>query len=76
MVGTSVVAEVTDRHSAYIVVLKEDLREDDAARTITALEEIKGVLSVEPFVGDASLIIAEVRARDDLLAGILSAVRK
>jgi hypothetical protein len=43
---------VTDRHSAYIVTLDEDLRDDDAERIIAALGMVKGVLSVKPVVAD------------------------
>jgi hypothetical protein len=45
-------AAVTDRHSAYIVTLDEDVRSDDAERIIAALGMVKGVLSVEPVVAD------------------------
>jgi hypothetical protein len=34
---------VTDRHSGYIVVLAEDIREDDAEGTLNALRMVRGV---------------------------------
>lgn len=52
---------MTDRHSAYIVVLKDDIREDDAEFTINALRMIKGVASVEPVVADSDQQIAHLR---------------
>ena len=39
---------MTDRINAFIVILDRDIREDDAEDTITALKQIKGVLSVKP----------------------------
>ncbi len=42
---------MTDRFNGFVVVLKHDLREDDAEATIAAIRQIKGVLSVEPHVG-------------------------
>lgn len=54
---------MTDRHSAYIVVLAKDIREDDALATIEALKMIKGVISVKPHVGRAfEAAIARERA--------------
>lgn len=53
---------MTDRHAGYLVMLKQDISEDDAEHTIHALRMIKGVLSVEPIVADADLMIAEARA--------------
>lgn len=62
---------MTDRHSAYIVVLKDDIREDDAQWTINALRMVKGVASVKPVVADWDQHIAHVRVdrewRDRLL---------
>lgn len=43
---------MTDRHSAYIVTLNEDVRADDAEQIIAALGMMKGVLSVQPVVAD------------------------
>jgi len=56
------VAGVTDRHSAYVVVLEHDMREDDAEQTLSALRQIRGVLSVEPIVSNLEQHIAENRA--------------
>ena len=54
---------MTDRHAGYIVTLADDIRADDAEAIVNALRMVKGVLSVEPVVSDASLHIAE-RRRD------------
>lgn len=62
---------MTDRHSAYIVVLNSDIREDDAEHIINALRMVKGVASVEPVIADYNQHIARVRVdrewRDRLL---------
>lgn len=52
---------MTDRHAGYVVVLEENIREDDAAATITALRMVKGVVDVRPVVGDLDLAIASSR---------------
>lgn len=62
---------MTNRHGGYIVVLDHDIREDDAEAVIAALKMIKGVLSVEPVVGDVRLMLAEARANTDWVNRIL-----
>jgi hypothetical protein len=58
---------MTNRHSAYLVILEHDMREDDAQATVTALGQIKGVLSVGPYVAENLAIdIAESRVRNEL----------
>ncbi len=53
---------MTDCHSSYIVVLEHDVREDDAEQTLSALRQIRGVLTVEPVVASGELMVAESRA--------------
>lgn len=53
---------MTDRHAGYIVTLERDIHEYDAQATITALRQIRGVLSVEPIVADADHYVAYSRA--------------
>lgn len=57
---------MTDRHKGYVVVLADDIREDDAKATITAMEQIKGVISVEPIVNDVNRQMAYAKARNVL----------
>lgn len=57
---------MTDRHSAYIVVLERNMRSDDAEPTIAALRQIRGVLTVEPVVANTMDFVAEERVRSDL----------
>lgn len=62
---------MTDRHSGYVVTLREDIREDDAEPTLTALRMIHGVLSVKPIVGGIEVAMAEERAKAELRRRLL-----
>ena len=61
---------MTDRHNGYIVVLKEDIREDDAKNTLIALSMIEGVMKVEPIINDPRQQLAFIRARQELGEGL------
>jgi hypothetical protein len=52
---------MTDRHAAYIVVLREDIRADDAQAVMTALRMVSGVISVEPVLASQDQVIARER---------------
>lgn len=71
---------MTTRHSGYIVVLSDDVREDDAEAVITALRMVRGVVTVAPVeAGRAGDVIAEAR-RDtkwtDALLELVDRVRR
>lgn len=57
---------MTDRHAGYVIALEKDIRCDDAEETIAAIKQIRGVLSVEPVIGDPGTQIGEMRARGEL----------
>lgn len=57
---------MTDRLNAFIVILTDDIREDDAEATINAIKQIRGVLDVQPHVSTFSDEIAESRVRHEL----------
>lgn len=57
---------MTDRLAGVIVTFEHDIRDDDAEPIITALNQIKGVLTVTPVVADLDLHMAETRARHKL----------
>jgi hypothetical protein len=59
---------MTDRHAAFVVVLEQDLREDDAAAIRRALEMVKGVAAVRPVLAEPLAEEAE-RIRRDLAWG-------
>jgi hypothetical protein len=58
---------VTDRHSGYIVTLEQEVRKDDAEAIIAAIGMIKGVLTVDAVVADASTYIERRRARSQII---------
>lgn len=57
---------MTDRIFALTVLLDEDVREDDAAPIIAAIQMIKHVLKVESHISNLDTWAAEARARTDL----------
>lgn len=61
---------MTDRHAAYIVILDEDIREDDAEGIISALRHIRFVADVQPVTGNYEFAVARAR-RDEKWAGAL-----
>lgn len=67
---------MTDRHSGYLVVLDQDIREDDAEATLTALRMVRGVLSVEPVVSDIQQVIAERRLTGRIASSLLQWMRE
>lgn len=66
---------MTDRINALTVILQDDIREDDVAGIITAINMIRGVLAVEPNVADLNAAIAQQRAHHDLGMKVLAVVR-
>ena len=56
---------MTERHAGYVVTLEENIREDDAAQTIAAIKQIKGVLDVAPITADPMLVVATARVRSE-----------
>ena len=57
---------MTDRIGGFIVVLEEAIRADDAEDTLTALRQVRGVISVEPIVTDSNTHLAAARIKRDL----------
>lgn len=56
---------MTDRYAGYVVTMAGDMREDDARAVITAIQMIKGVISVKPVVADIESHIAAARRDSD-----------
>jgi hypothetical protein len=54
---------MTDRVSAFTVVLERDVREDDAQSLIEAIRHLRGILSVEPVVSNPGQAVATARLR-------------
>ena len=66
---------MTDRHSGYVVVLANDVREDDAEPIMAAIRMIKGVVDVRPVVGDNISTIAQARAEHLIKQKVLDALK-
>lgn len=57
---------MTDRHKGYIITLRDDIRDEDAEKIMTAIIMISGVIGVQPLIAEPMDIIAENRARRKL----------
>ena len=57
---------MTDRFATLTVVLERDFRDDDAESLLTAIRQMRGVLSVTGNVTDLTAHMAEERARREL----------
>lgn len=57
---------MTDRHSGFLVILKQDMREDDAEHVANAIQMVKGVLAVTPVPADATEFLHQYRVRTEL----------
>ena len=57
---------MTDRYHALTVVLDADIRSDDAADLITAIKQLRHVISVEPHVSRTEDYMARQRVRMEL----------
>ena len=66
---------MTDRYNAFIVVLENDIRDDDAEATIKAIEQIKGVIRVTPYISDLTETIAESRVKHELFNKIFEILK-
>lgn len=65
---------MTDRYNAFIVILGNDIREDDAQEIINAIKMIKGVLTVTPHVSGLVDLIAEKKAKIKILKKLYSVI--
>jgi hypothetical protein len=61
---------MTDRYSAYTVVLEKDIRDDDAEAITKAIMMIRGVAKVSPIVSDVAQHVAETRIRSEIQSKI------
>jgi hypothetical protein len=66
---------MSDRYNAFVVILENDIRDDDAKATIKAIEQIKGVLRVTPHIADINESIAESRVKNELFNKIFDLLR-
>lgn len=57
---------MTDIFNALVVILDKDMREDDAETLLTAIRQLRGVLSVSGNISDINSHIAEQRVKSEL----------
>jgi hypothetical protein len=57
---------MTTRLKGFVVALEHDLRDDDAQVIKSALEQIRGVLTVKPIESASEDMIVEQRIRREL----------
>lgn len=65
---------MTTRVKAFLVTLKDDMREDDAETIRVALSMVKGVIEATPVPSDINNYVAESRARTEIYQRILDAI--
>ncbi len=66
---------MSDRYSALIVILENNIRDDDAEALISAMKQLRGVLDVQPHIANPEEAIAETRVRADLLRRIIEMIK-
>lgn len=67
---------MTDRYFAITVLLKSDIREDDAEPILTAIQMIKGVQAAEAHISDRAVWAAEKRIRRELTNRLWNALNE
>jgi hypothetical protein len=65
---------MTDRYKGFLVTLDHDTREDDAESIITALQMVKGIHSVKPYISTLEDRMCQERATLDTYAEIIQAI--
>lgn len=55
-----------DRYNSLTVVLETDIRDEEAEALISAISQLRGVLSVSGHVSDLGTHVAQTRARQEL----------
>jgi hypothetical protein len=65
---------MTDRLHTLTVVLETDMRVDDAESLISAIRQLRGVLSVTGEVSDMTAHMAQERARRELGQKIMNVI--
>ena len=66
---------MTDRLKGVCVCFDRDIREDDAEVVISAIRQIRGVLSVEVNVADSNDWMNRERIRDEMTRKIYEALK-
>ena len=63
---------MTDRVNAFTVVLDKDIRIEDAQAVSLAIQQLRGVLTVQSNIVSMQDFVAYERARSEIMDGILT----
>lgn len=61
---------MTDRYHSLTVILEKDIRSDDCKPLIDAIKMMKNVLKVRPSVTNVTDLMAQSRAKNELIEKI------
>jgi hypothetical protein len=67
---------MSDRYNSLTVLLEKDLKDEDAEPLISAIKQLRGVLDVTPTVSNMIGILAEERARRELIDKLWSVLKE
>lgn len=67
---------MSDRYNSLTVLLEKDLKDEDAEPLIAAIKQLRGVLDVTPTVSNMIGILAEERARRELIDKLWSVLKE
>lgn len=68
-------APMTDRYAGFVVSLREDIREDDAAAVVAAIRQLRGVVAVEPVISSPQEQITRARVDNDWRAKLYDLIK-
>lgn len=63
---------MSERYSHLTVILEHDIKDEDAANLINAIQQIRGVLTVQPKISGVMQAIANQRAKQELIDALWS----
>ena len=69
-------ATMSNKYHSVTVAIEKGLKEEDIKHIIDAIKMIKGVISAEGNIADATLYIAESRARHEMQQKIVDIIFK
>lgn len=67
---------MTDRINSILVVLEHDMRDDDVQTLMKAIGQFRNVLKVTGNVSDISNVIAEARAKQEIMVRVFAAIQQ
>jgi hypothetical protein len=67
---------MTDRYSAFWVILDRDIRDDDAEAIINAIKQLRGIVAVTPHLSNPDAGIATLRLKNGLIQKLIKVVEE